>query len=229
MIDYIGIIQGGGQMQRIDIGVDVLSAFSFALQVFDVEVQVQHLDVVLLKELIDVRHGFLPVDKPDFHTLEGVDGKETLQENQNTEDQNAANQTHPVITVAGGQSETGRVPYGSGRGETADLPVVHEDGAGTEKTDAADDLGGHTAEVVGDVRAGLFIHIVHEQAFNQGNHTGAETDQDVGAQACRPVFVFAFRADQAADENGNKDTEEQLHRGKGIGADQTKKHPITPF
>ena len=48
-------------------------------------------------------------------------------------------------------------------------------------------------------------------------------------QACRPVFVFAFRADQAADENGNKDTEEQLHRGKGIGADQTKKHPITPL
>ena len=100
-----------------------------------------------------------------------------------------------VKAVAQCDADGGGAPHAGGGGQAGDDGLVaDEDGAGAEKTDAGDDLGGDAGHVPAAVQ-----RIRYKEA-HQGGHTGPQTHQDVGAHAGSPAVAAALHADEAAQQ-----------------------------
>ena len=192
------------------------------------EVQIQHLDAGLFKELIDEGNGFSAVAEANLHALDGIDANDLLQQHQGNQHQRAAAQRQPIIAVARHNAQARGVPQGGGSCQAGDLLALSEDGARAQEADAADDLRAQTAKVVGDVAAGGGVDVGSKQAFSQGNHARAKAYQHVRAQTGRTVFILALRAHHAADQHGHKNADQQVQAGQLVGMNQTERHGKKP-
>lgn len=86
-------------------------------------------------------------------------------------------------------------PNGRRSGESRDLPLVAQDGAGTEKTDSGDDLGG-------DARR---FSSAHGRRHGDHREDGrADTDENLCAQAGGFMPALALEADDSAAEKSHQ-------------------------
>ena len=227
MIDDVRVIQGGGKMECINIRIDVFVAVAFCCNRLNMKIQIENRNMVFFKECIDILHRLSSVDKPDFNTLEGFDRDDSLKDHQDTEYEQTADDAHPIVSIAGCQSETGGIPHGSSCGQSADLSIRHKDRACAKKADATDNLCRHASKIVSDMDIGCIVYIMHEKAFYQCDRAGAHADQYMCTESGRAILVFPFYPHDASGKNGNKNPNNQFQRRKRTGIDQMMKHRVS--
>ena len=196
VVDDLRIGHVRGQVQRIDVGVDVA-----VFHVGDVKVDVHGLDAALFKILIDVFDGFHPVDEANLELFRDAHVDDALHHQQNQHHEDAAYDGDQVVTIADGNAQAGGIPQRSGGSQTGDLAVGEQNRSGAQEADAADDLRAQTAEVVGDAGTGFDVDPCGEVGLDQRDDTGAQTDQNVRAHTRGAVFNLALDADDGADQN----------------------------
>ena len=141
---------------------------------------------------------------------------EELQANQRDDGRGDADGVH---ARGNRHANAGRNPDAGGRGETMYRPSVHDDGAGPEKADAADDLRRDPARVefhrplrVGEGK------ITETVLGNHHDERASERDEEMGAQSRLLGAVGAVDTDDAAQNSREREP-----------ADQFKKFPVHDF
>ena len=174
------------------------------------EVQIDGLDFLFLKEIVDELHALDAVNERDLDLLDRIDMDDALHDHQHGDDAHAADRRDEIIAVAHGQAQTGNAPQRGGGGQADDFALGGEDRARAQEADAADDLRAQAAKVIGDGAAhvGGVGHIGDEAAFEQSHRTRAQTHKDVRSHAGGAVFVLALNADDRSDGDGHHDAEE---------------------
>ena len=137
LVDHIGIAELAGQVQGVGVGILVAILGRILGRSLNVEVQIQHLDAGLFKELIDEGNGFSAVAEANLHALDGIDANDLLQQHQGNQHQRAAAQRQPIIAVARHNAQARGVPQGGGSCQAGDLLALSEDGARAQEADAA--------------------------------------------------------------------------------------------
>src|SRR6185437_3777500 len=117
---------------------------------------------------------------------------EHAEHEQHDEDHSSGNGGNQEVSAADAHSESGCHPDHRRGSDAVDLAVSFEDDACSDETDARDDIGGDTVGVAG--RA--------DPLRKDGEKGCAETDEGHRPEARRFAAVFSFRADGAADNDG---------------------------
>lgn len=216
-----------GELQRVDVGVDVL-----VVGAGDIEVDVHRLHAAGLEVLVDILDSFDAVDEADLQLLGDADVDDALHHDQNYEHEDAAHDGDHIVAKANGDAQTRGVPKGGCGGQAGDLSVGEQDGAGAEETDAADDLCAQSAEAVGDVGIAVCGQAGDEAGFDQRDGAGAQTDQNVRAHASRTVLDLSLDTDDGADqycERNAKDDDRVFHVSPPKNGSQTVFCPYTDY
>ena len=121
-----------------------------------------------------------------------------VQEGQNNENYRTADESDFIQSDTQGQTHASGCPEACGSGQTFDA-VIGGDNNGTcsKEADATDHLGAHAHRIPGAVDL-LDILIGHH------DDASTHTNQHVGAQSRRTVFLSALKADNAPQYNGSK-------------------------
>ena len=126
----------------------------------------------------------------------------------NNEHQGIGKQDTFIKTGTNGQSDAGRCPQAGGGCNAFYLLFSGDnDGTGTQKTDAVNDLGTKTGDI--HVGAGGTLYRQPDGAQHlqlilsqQNSQTGTKTNQKIRTETGSPAFTSAFQTNQSAEEHG---------------------------
>ena len=153
------------------------------------------------------------------------------------QDQDQDDQDHGDAIVearAGGHAHADRGEEARGRGQARDLLVADgDDGPGSQKAHAADDLGGVAgavkleADLFDDRGPGPAEHLVliGRQKHGQG---GADAGQDEGPQPRGPLLSGAAVTDDGARQKGQQETEDDRTEVEILQVEQHILHFYSP-
>ncbi len=97
-------------MERVQISIYVLLRLVRFRDVFNVEVDVQHLDVIFQQVVIDIGQCNRPVCEADLNPLDSVHPDHPLQPDQHHHDETADDHCEQIIAESDEQAKAGDIP-----------------------------------------------------------------------------------------------------------------------